>query len=496
MLEIEKLIAPSTRVTFNVKGEMKIDGMGMITPIKIAKDMVDIIPDEEFNKDTKFLDLACKSGNFLRCIHDRLMASESMIKAFPIDRERHFHIINNQLYGVALQQQDVMIATRNVYGQLVKDSHIVYIPSYIDRYISCRDIKGLQDKLKELTGQMKFDVIIGNPPYNNDMYLDFVTVAKNLIDKQEGNGSVCMITPAKWQAKTDGKPKSSKTPDKNVLFRENVVPYMHKVVFYRDTHEIFDIDDNAGMSYYIIDKTEHKEKTVKSICTKNKALESDTEIHDENNLTLLPRDILKIIGKVGTLGEGFKQSLYVKNTDHGESSIDGTLGFKRCIFTGEQERGEAIKQAGYVEVMQGEKVVGYKKKEDLFTLDKLDKWKCICSIMIGGAVMFSEQSSKVIGSPKVHKIGPNQVPKGSFPILRYFDTKEECESFISYFETKLVSFLFYLGVCGATLTKEFFRFIPDQEVYDHIFTDKELYEKYNLTEEEINVIESVIKDRK
>jgi len=40
------------------------------------------------------------------------------------------------------------------------------------------------------------------------------------------------------------------------------------------------------------------------------------------------------------------------------------------------------------------------------------------------------------------------------------------------------------------------RFVPQPEAFDHMFTDKELYEKYNLTEEEINIIESVIKERK
>ena len=309
-----------------------------------------------------------------------------------------------------------------------------------------------------------------------------------------------MITPAKWQAKTDGKPKGSKTADKNEQFRKDIVPYMQDIVFYRDTHEIFDIDDNAGISYYILRNNVRHTRNVITMCAKNKVLESHKTIHDELVPILLPRNILSIIGKVGTLGEGFKQSLYVKNTDHGETSIADTLGFKRQVFVGEQDRGEALKQLGYVEVMQGEKVSGYKKKSELFTDLNLDKWKCICSIMIGGAVIFGDttelRDAKVIGSPKVHKIAPNQVPKGSFPVLRYFESSLECDSFISYIETKLMSFLFYLGVCGATLTKEFFRFIPDQVNYDHIFTDQELYEKYNLTEEEINIIESVIKERK
>ena len=40
------------------------------------------------------------------------------------------------------------------------------------------------------------------------------------------------------------------------------------------------------------------------------------------------------------------------------------------------------------------------------------------------------------------------------------------------------------------------RFVPTPKAFDHIFTDQELYEEYNLTDEEINIIESVIKERK
>lgn len=46
---------------------------------------------------------------------------------------------------------------------------------------------------------MTFDVVIGNPPYNNDLYLDFVQLGYKL-----SSNYVCMITPAKWQAKGGG----------------------------------------------------------------------------------------------------------------------------------------------------------------------------------------------------------------------------------------------------------------------------------------------------
>ena len=61
---------------------------------------------------------------------------------------------------------------------------------------------------------MKFDVVLGNPPYNNDIYLDFVTLGHNIIKQ---NGCEIMITPAKWQAKGG---------EKNEAFRKDIVPYM------------------------------------------------------------------------------------------------------------------------------------------------------------------------------------------------------------------------------------------------------------------------------
>jgi hypothetical protein len=300
-----------------------------------------------------------------------------------------------------------------------------------------------------------------------------------------------MITPAKWQAKEDDEKSKIKL---NKDFRNNIVPYMSKIVRYQCTEEIFNIREVSGISYYLISRKKNKEKLVKIICRLNNNINSDFEIHDEDIPALCNRRILQIIGKVGQLGGGFKQSLYVQNTDWGEKSIEGQLGFKRCTFVGEQERGEALKQAGYVEIMQGEKVVGYKRIKDLNNTLNLDKYKATTSIMAGN--VYLDSKGQTLGIVPTNIIGPYQVPKGSYPVLKYFDTEEECKSFKSYYESRLVSFLFYFGACGSTLTKEFYRYIPCPEKFDHIFTDEELYAKYNLTSEEINIIESVIKERK
>ena len=125
--------------------------------------------------------------------------------------------------------------------------------------------------------------------------------------------------------------------------------------------------------------------------------------------------------------------------------------------------------------------------------------------------------SKVIGSPKLHVIGPYQVPKGSFPVMKYFDKLEEGQNLISFVESKTISFAIYLGACGATLTKEFFRFVPNPNDWSVTYVDAphpnttpgekgyyeyngvrycSLYARYKLSKEDIDIIESIIKARK
>lgn len=56
------------------------------------------------------------------------------------------------------------------------------------------------EAIKENFNTMKFDMVIGTPPYINDLYLDFVTLGHKMSSKY-----TIMITSAKWQAKGGAK---------------------------------------------------------------------------------------------------------------------------------------------------------------------------------------------------------------------------------------------------------------------------------------------------
>lgn len=450
----------------------------VLTPFNIATDMVNLVISDYFTLEDKTLFFYSKDGVFIKSMLDRAITDESLSACgkTPIERLRNFfghkacivvpntdcfnltmsNIIN--YYIEKLQQLDPMWAF-DVNNCVLPHITIINNLETLVKTIDGR--KFIKDRIEKEFGTVKFDVVIGNPPYNNDIYLDFVTLGDQLASK-----ATCMITPAKWQAKGG---------EKNEAFRKNIVPRMSDIVYYPDAFEIFDVREQEGITYYLIDKNRHTDKNIEVKCKACKAFNASNE-QKSVDITLFPKSIEQIINKVQTINSksiqrmiGVKQSEFVKNTDSGTIS-------------------------GEVAIYAGDKIVGYRNKSEINGLDKLNKFKAVTSVM--PVDVGFDKNGQVFGFSKVYNIPPNAVPKGSFPMLMYFNTPEECNSFISYCGTKFIRFLYYIGICGKTIAEEFWRFVPDPGNFDHIFTDKELYDKYNLTPEEIEIIESVIKERK
>lgn len=327
---------------------------------------------------------------------------------------------------------------------------------------------------------MKFDTIIGNPPYNNDIYLEFINQLQPLTNQ------LSMITPAKWYCKFD---------QINEQFRNTVLPYMSDIVFYRDTKDIFDIGEAAGIVYFLLTNEITPTKLVKNICLRNSNLNTETfEEHGENPFLPYPIHIVNIINKIQTVTKLEQQP-----------TLDTILNFTRCVFVDEQEYGVQLEQSDdksdYYELMQSDKPVGWIHQDNLFTHQNLNKYKCVQACMsCQGSHSPFDINGLALGSAKVAVLTPNQVPKGSFPIIRYFNTEQEAKNFQSYMHSRLVSFLQFIGLSGTTITKEFYRFVPDQPNWkSDIWTksikdvDNYLYTKYGLTEDEVGTIQSIIK---
>lgn len=397
-------------------GISKYSKSEVITPQWVVTDMVDLLPPEVFTPETRFLDPAVKSGRFLIEIYHRLMNSEQMRQTFPNEQDRHKHIIEKQLFGFATSPTAATVVRKTLYDDPLSTGNI--------RFTSGKATKELVQGAFNI---MKFDIVIGNPPYNDDIYLDFVTLGHQLSAQY-----TIMITPAKWQAKGG---------DKNEKFRKDIVPYMSKIVFYPNAGDVFNIRNLDGISYFLISKIICRDKHIK-----------DVDNHPAHSL--------------------FNQDWHFDKLDFTlHSSIVNNI-LSKCSASSKLKPKYNSKHKYLVHV----------------------------SLMLssgGGKTSFSNFSADgkllVLNPMTIEEI----VATGNYKNLYSSDSKSECESYISYMNTKLMRFILYISCCGNSVTAvETWRFVPNPGAFDHIFTDAELYKKYGLTPEEINIIESVIKERK
>lgn len=91
----------------------------------------------------------------------------------------------------------------------------------------------------------------------------------------------------------------------------------------------------------------------------------------------------------------------------------------------------------------------------------------------------------------------NNLQHDNYNPLFTSDSMLEVASFLSYAYTKFVRFLIFNSICGLRSTGQdtWWRFVPDPGKFDRLFTDEELYKKYNLTQDEIAIIEGTIAER-
>ena len=123
----------------------------------------------------------------------------------------------------------------------------------------------------------------------------------------------------------------------------------------------------------------------------------------------------------------------------------------------------------------------------------IDKYKVIIGKVVprGGEVGVDPSIGyRVISTVQV--LSPSSAFTDSYLLVSAFDTMNEAENFAKYMTLKFPRFLLHETYSSMNISKENFRFVPYLD-YAHEWTDQELYRRYSCTDEEISLIESMIR---
>lgn len=480
----------------------------VFTPPKLVNEILDTLPQELFKSpNTKFLDPCCKSGVFLREIAKRLI--EGLSDTIPELEKRVEHIFKNQLFGLAITELTGLLSRRSVYCSKNADceysicqfanqqGNIEYKRTYHvwfkDKCMMCGASKSEYDRGEELEthaysfihsdeqrnselfkrlNDMKFDVIIGNPPYQlsdggngasaKPLYHLFVEQAKKLNPRY-----ITMIIPARWYAGGKGLDE----------FRERMLQDTHlrNIVDYPNPKDCFPgVNISGGVCYFLWDK-QHDGLCEFTNVIGNQKITSLRDL-SEFHYFIRYNNSVSIIHKV------------TKERERLSDIITSRKPFGIDSF----ERGIPDKKAGDLTLVSSAGI-GYLPRTQITQgVDLIDRYKVIIGKALSGHIGETDENGQVKVLARLEVLKPEEICTESYLCVGNYDNEKEANNLKDYLATKFVRFLLLQALTSMNITKDKFCFVPLQN-FNEEWTDEKLYKKYGLTQDEVDFIESMIR---
>ena len=487
----------------------------VFTPPKVVNDMLDLLPQELFSDpNAKFLDPCCKSGVFLREIAKRLL--KGLESLYPDLQERADHIFKEQLFGIAITELTAHLSRRSLYcSKTANGRYSVADFETADGNVRFKSVKhrwengrcafcGASQKEYERANElethayewihtdkpnglfkMKFDVIIGNPPYQigdagafasaSPIYQKFVSQAKKLNPRY-----LCMIIPSRWFAGGKGLDDFRKE-----MLNDARLRVLHDFPIAADVFQGIRI--SGGVCYFLwardmpgnCDVYSHKDDRIIS--------HMERPLLEKNADTFIRiNEAIPILRKVQSFNEESFSTIV---------SPSKPFGLRSDFFASPQKYGLPV--VNETPVKNGITIVGtykyktvrrYVPKTYPFPSGKqyLGKWKVFVSLVLdNGFDWTKERLRPFLG-------GPNDACTETFLCVGAYDTEEEAKNVISYMNTNLFHLLMHLKKVSHHVVAKVYGFCPLQD-FSRPWTNEDLYKKYGLTENEIQFIEDNIK---
>lgn len=512
----------------------------VFTPPEMAGAMLDLVA-EAWAKDhdganlwanpnVRVLDPFVKTGVFLREATRRF--NEGLASAIPDPQERVNHILTQQIYGIAITELTALMARRSVYcSRYANSSHSICTAfdtpegniwfertehSWDDktgkREIRVHSLTGeelfirtgrrcsycgageddyergdnketyayafihtsnIKKKINEIFGaDMHFDLVIGNPPYQlsdgghnasaSPIYQLFVESAKGLDPEH-----LVMVTPSRWFA--GGKGLNN--------YRDKML-HDHRLRALVDYPKLYDafpgVKIRGGVSYFLWSRNYDGPCHVQTMWDGRPTGPAVDRFLDEFDVLVRQNEAVPILKKV---------------LEHREETIEHQISSRKPFGFATNFKGMSSAHGLAMPVMlfanQEKRYVD--RNEITVNPEWVDKWKVLMTRVQGTSAAVE---TMFLSRPIVAE--PGTACTETYIVAGVFDSLEEAESLASYLRSRFVRFLVSLRKSTQDAPRHVYSFVPVQS-WDHEWMDEELYKKYDLTNEEIAFIESIVR---
>lgn len=509
----------------------------VFTPPEMANAMLDLLArrwadthdgaDIWQDPEVTFLDPFTKSGVFLREIARRL--TDGLDRAFPDRQERVDHILTRQVYGIGITQLTALLARRSVYcskfangphsiatsftnedgniwfertehtwggGQkefradpLTGDDITVYtrrkciycgageddygrgneLETHAYAFIHTDDIMA---RISELFGDtMQFDVIIGNPPYQLSdgghgasaapIYQHFVEKALSLDPR-----FAVFVTPSRWFAGGKGLDE----------YRRKMLSdhRMRDMIDYPKLYEAFPgVKIRGGVSYFLWDRDHNGPCTIQTMWDGRPVGEPVDRYLDAYDVLVRWNAAIPILQKV--------------QAKH-EPTLDARVSSRKPFGLATNFKGKRLPatMVDPVKLLANQRVDWVERSELLINDAWVGEWKVLMTAVQGTSAAVE---TKFLSKPII--AGPGTACTETYLVAGRFNTEQEANRYAGYLSTRFVRFLVSLRKSTQHATRDVYAFVPDVPL-DRDWTDPMLYERYGLTDEEIDFIESQV----
>jgi len=322
----------------------------------------------------------------------------------------------------------------------------------------------------------RFDVVFSNPPYQVDdngggykvssspIYHSIVELTIDAIKPQY----ISMITPSRWMG--GGKGLNN--------YRERMIADK-RIRLIRDfpgTSEVFtNVAIGAGVSYFLWDRDYNGNCEFNGY--KRPLNEFDIVIRDNTSVSILKKVLAKHPAGQFCDQKVLPRKPFGLSTNFNEWVPEGTPGAVKCYCT---------KKEGF------ERYINNCNSSDKHGVQ--NKWKALLSLLPYEGAAHKDPDRRLFTMVFLAEKGT--VCKEGYLVAGSFDSEKEAKNYVSYMKTKFFRYMVSMRLASQIFSRDKFAWVPDLQDYSKAWTDKELYQHFGLLKQEIDHIESTIKELK